>query len=179
MGRPVPRALHQGGPPAWAGPGAALHAELRPVRAAGAGGRAVSAVLGYGIWVASLGRKRTLRFVAVSLENSHRRVKDRVMTRLAGIIIFFALTACSAAPNRDEQAPTPEERRSETPQVMSARTTCQPLLKSEKSEQFDVGISDYEACLGERANLTHPADRQLCDLAKSTISADGVCILGE
>lgn len=59
--------------------------------------------------------------------------------------------------------------------AITAKQACQHL----EHEQMDVGISDYEACLGQRANLTRPASRELCDMAKSDISSDGVCILSE
>lgn len=51
--------------------------------------------------------------------------------------------------------------------------------KGRSDDEMDVGISDYRACLGEQANRTQPADRKLCELAKSTISADGRCVLAE
>ena len=79
--------------------------------------------------------------------------------RLAGIAL--ALAACSAD--------------SEPPNVVAARDAC----KHREHLEMDVGISDYEACLGARANLTRPADRQLCALAKSQMSSEGICILAE
>lgn len=59
--------------------------------------------------------------------------------------------------------------------VVAAKRVCQHV----KHEQMGVGISDYEACLGQQANLTRPASRELCAMAKSDMSADGFCILGQ
>jgi hypothetical protein len=94
----------------------------------------------------------------------------------------IALTACS--PGSDELPLTNMTRDAleakEPAAIQSARYACRHLREPESEyEAFDVGISDYEACLGERANLTHPANRQLCDLAKSTMSPAGACILAE
>lgn len=78
----------------------------------------------------------------------------------------IAVAACSEA-----REPSPIE---------SALATCKHLREPQKEpKKFEVGISDYEACLGERANGTHPANQRLCNLAKSTMSASGTCILGE
>lgn len=64
--------------------------------------------------------------------------------------------------------------------IRSARQTCKHLRDGPGvHDEVDVGISNYEACLGQMANLTHPANPQLCDLAKSKMSASGECILGE
>jgi hypothetical protein len=96
--------------------------------------------------------------------------------------VAFALAACS--PSKDNPAPmhsgTSAARSADHPQVASAKLACEHLAEPPRQhQQFDVGISPYEACLGDRANLTRPADRELCGLAKSTISAGGACILGE
>jgi len=94
----------------------------------------------------------------------------------------LALAACS--PSSDVPNPahtgTNAARSADHSQVASAKLACEHLAEPPRQhQQFDVGISPYEACLGDRANLTRPADRELCALAKSTISADGACILGE
>lgn len=47
------------------------------------------------------------------------------------------------------------------------------------NSQMDVGISEYQECLGNHANLTNPANSDLCEKAGSTMSPDGRCILGE
>jgi hypothetical protein len=67
-----------------------------------------------------------------------------------------------------------------SPRLASAKLACDHLAQPpEKDQQPDVGISPYETCLGDQANLTHPADRRLCELARSTMSANGNCVLGE
>lgn len=94
----------------------------------------------------------------------------------------FALAACSPGSDGDapirtgpNTAPNADQAR-----VASAKLACEHLTPPPRQhQQFDVGISPYEACLADRANMTRPADRELCALAKSTMSADGACILGE
>lgn len=98
------------------------------------------------------------------------------------LLLPFVLASCSLVADESEQAASTRDasKASEPAAITSARHACKHLRKSSrKSEEFDVGISDYEACLGERANLTHPANPHLCALAKSTMSASGTCILGE
>lgn len=90
------------------------------------------------------------------------------------------LTACWSGPDEQIAAARDGPQAREPAAIKTARQACKHLLEPPREHQkFDVGISDYEACLGERANLTHPASPQLCDLANSTMSASGVCILGE
>lgn len=99
-----------------------------------------------------------------------------MMARALIVVIAILVAACSADSDPDQQSTNSSSlREAEPPQVVSARDAC----KHHEQVEMDVGISPYEACLGKRANLTRPADRQLCDLAKSTMSSDGVCILGE
>ena len=96
------------------------------------------------------------------------------MARLAPLLSVVATTACSP-----DAAPSPNESQAhaaESEVVAAARRAC-AHLKTDR--HMEVGISDYEACLGERANMTRPASRELCTLAKSTMSTDGVCILSE
>ena len=99
------------------------------------------------------------------------------MRRSAVVAITIAIAACSAGENSGQQSSTASGtvERADAPNVASARKACE----SRERREMEVGISDYETCLGERANLSRPADRQLCDLARSTMSADGVCILSE
>lgn len=90
------------------------------------------------------------------------------------------MAACSSGSNEQAASARDASKAREPAAIKSARRACKRLrIPSEEHEKFDVGISDYEACLGERANLTHPANPQLCHLAKSTMSATGICILGE
>ena len=44
---------------------------------------------------------------------------------------------------------------------------------------MDVGISDYQTCVGKLANRTRPANRELCNEANGTITTDGSCRLPE
>jgi len=98
------------------------------------------------------------------------------MARSLIVALSFVAVACSVESDPGQSiAASPAPQEAEPPQVVSARHAC----KHHEQVEVDVGISPYEACLGERANLTRPADRQLCDLAKSTMSSDGVCILSE
>ena len=92
------------------------------------------------------------------------------------------LAACSPGSDESQQrtAARDASEAGEPAAIKSARQACKHLREPPREhETFDVGISDYEACLGERANLTQPANPQLCGLAKSTMSASGTCILGE
>jgi len=94
----------------------------------------------------------------------------------------LALAACSSGSDDNQQAMAARDALDarEPAAIKSARQACKHLREPPRErERFDVGISNYEACLGEKANLIHPANAQLCDLAKSTISASGICILGE
>ncbi len=99
---------------------------------------------------------------------------------LLGLPLWLA--ACSSGSEESRQTTTARDalEAREPTAIKSARATCKHLREAAaKHEQFDVGISNYEACLGERANLTRPANRQLCDLANSAMSASGACILAE
>jgi len=100
--------------------------------------------------------------------------------RLPVLILLTALLA-ACSPESDQQADAGRDASEArvTATIKSARQACKHLRKPRGEQKFDVGISDYEACLGERANLTRPANGQLCDLAKSTMSASGTCVLGE
>lgn len=94
--------------------------------------------------------------------------------------LIVLLTGCSPEPDQQADAPRDATETAGIAAIKSARQACKHLRGSpEEHKKFDVGISDYEACLGERANLTRPANRQLCDLAKSAMSASGTCVLGE
>jgi hypothetical protein len=97
-----------------------------------------------------------------------------LVARLAPLLSAFAMAACSpdaaSTPNRSQT------NLAESETVTAAKTACAHL---DADKRMEVGISDYEACLGERANMTRPASRELCTLAKSNMSADGVCILSE
>ena len=98
------------------------------------------------------------------------------MIRL-GFAAILALAACSQRPDQTQPSTSTNEKRvAEQAAARSGRQACQHL---QSHEQFDVGVSPYEACLGEQANRTRPANRQLCDLAKSTMAASGVCVLAE
>jgi len=98
------------------------------------------------------------------------------------IFIPLALAACSSDTREKEQAIAARYalEAKEPAAIKLARKSCKHLrTPSDKFDEFDVGISDYEACLGEKANLTNPANSQLCELTKSTMSPSGRCILGE
>jgi hypothetical protein len=56
----------------------------------------------------------------------------------------------------------------------SARA-CQSLSK----QYVATGMSDYEKCMVAQANRSQPADKELCKMAGSEISADGKCLLGQ
>lgn len=100
--------------------------------------------------------------------------------RLPVLILLTALlAACSPEPDQQADAGRDASEARVTAAIKSARQACKHLRKPREEQKFDVGISDYEACLGERANLMRPANRQLCDLAKSTMSPSGTCVLGE
>jgi hypothetical protein len=94
--------------------------------------------------------------------------------------LYVVLAACSSGSNEQAASDRDASEAREPAAIKSAQRACKHLREPPREhEKFDVGISDYDACLGERANLTHPANPQLCDLAKSTMSAAGTCILGE
>lgn len=111
------------------------------------------------------------------------KAADRAGPVAMRLPVFFVLTALLAAcsPEADQQADAGRDasEATETAAIKSARQACKHLRKPRVEHKFDVGISDYEACLGGRANLTRPANGQLCDLAKSTMSPSGKCVLGE
>ncbi len=92
----------------------------------------------------------------------------------------IVLAACSSGSGEQAAAARNASEAREPAAIKSARQACKHLREPPgEHEKFDVGITDYEACLGEKANLTHPANPQLCNLAKSTMSASGTCVLGE
>lgn len=98
------------------------------------------------------------------------------------VYLPIMLGACSSSSDGNQQAIVARDasEATEPAAIRSARHACKPLREPPRQhEKFDVGISNYEACLGERANLSRPANPQLCDLTKSTMSASGTCILGE
>lgn len=88
-------------------------------------------------------------------------------------VIWF-LTACSPGGEPNQQAPERADT-SKPASIASARHSCEHVT----NKSADVGISDYQACLGQKANLSRPANRKLCDLSKGTMSASGTCILAE
>lgn len=100
-----------------------------------------------------------------------------VMPRLAFFALMGFLAACapSADSGREQAAPDQGQDR-ETSEVARAKDACS---KFNNREKMDVGISAYESCLGQRANLTHPANSELCALARSRMSGDGTCVLAE
>lgn len=133
-------------------------------------------------------RRAAWRLVETSaaFQKGHSKVAFRTEFPAGRFCLFFCtsivLAACSpssdASPEANAVRDALEAREPAT--IRSARHACRHLREPQgKHEEFDVGISDYEACLGERANLTHPANRQLCDIAKSTMSPAGTCILSE
>ncbi|WP_298089345.1 hypothetical protein [uncultured Sphingomonas sp.] len=100
------------------------------------------------------------------------------------ILLFLPLVLASCSSGSDESQQATSVRYAAEGggpvAIKLARQACKHLREPlREHEEFDVGISNYEACLGERANLTHPANPQLCALAKSTMSASRTCILGE
>jgi hypothetical protein len=94
--------------------------------------------------------------------------------RPAFLLCAFVTAACS--PDAASLLSQSQAHAAESRTVAAARRAC-AHLKSDG--HMEVGISDYEACLGKRSNMTRPANHELCTLAKSTMSADGVCILSE
>jgi hypothetical protein len=95
------------------------------------------------------------------------------MTRLT-LLALVGLTACSQSVTSGQEPARREHR--ESSEVVRAKIACG---KFDDHGKMDVGISAYESCLGQRANLTHPANRELCALARSRMSADGTCALAE
>lgn len=98
------------------------------------------------------------------------------------LLLPFVLASCTLVTGESQEAASIRDASegSEPAAIKSARHACKHLREpSKKPDEFDVGISDYEACLGERANLTHPANPHLCALVKSTMSTSGTCILSE
>lgn len=98
------------------------------------------------------------------------------------VAIALTLAACSretASPPSSPEAQNTNQV-AEPPSIAAAKRACEHLKQlPSNGEQMDVGISNYEACLGNRANLTRPASLKLCALARSHLSADGICILSE
>ncbi len=98
------------------------------------------------------------------------------MRKLHFLLLPLAV-GCSpdqAQPSSNSQVGTAANMADSSP-VAAAKQACKDMTH----EQMDVGISNYEACLGQRANLTRPASRELCAMAKSVMSADGACKLSE
>jgi hypothetical protein len=98
------------------------------------------------------------------------------------LLLPLVLASCSLVSDESQEGTSTRDalEASEPAAIKSARHACKHLREpARKPKDFDVGISNYEACLGERANLTHPANPHLCALAKSTMSASGTCILSE
>lgn len=89
------------------------------------------------------------------------------------LVVALTFAACS---NEAEQTDSSGRRSSADTLAVS---TAQEACKGREHEPADVGISDYEACLGEHANRTRPADPQLCKMARSNMSRNGRCLLGE
>lgn len=94
--------------------------------------------------------------------------------------VLIGLAACSSGSDQSKKT-TGDASEANVPTVIkSARQACNHLRKPARDhEEVDVGISEYEACLGKQANLSLPANPRLCDLAKGTMSASGMCVLGE
>jgi hypothetical protein len=116
------------------------------------------------------------------LEITAVQAHPSAMRRLKLLVIPLALSACSSGSDKSQQSTANRDalEANEPAAIRSARQMCAHLRETPREhEDFDVGISDYQACLGKKANLTHPANAQLCDLAKSTMSASGVCVLAE
>lgn len=98
------------------------------------------------------------------------------------LLLPLTLACCSSGSDESKQATLIRDdlEVSEPATIKLARQACKHLREPPKEhEKLDAGISNYEACLGERANLTRPANPQLCALAKSTMSASGTCILSD
>jgi hypothetical protein len=51
--------------------------------------------------------------------------------------------------------------------------------RHQDNSPVEVGISDYQVCVGELANRSQPADRKLCAEAGSTMTLEGRCQLSE
>lgn len=96
--------------------------------------------------------------------------------------LLILLAGCTAAPDEVEQRSVSRNsfEANESAVVKAAREACKHLREPfGKEEEAEVGISNYKVCLGDQANLYRPADRELCDLASSTMSNNGTCILAE
>lgn len=108
-----------------------------------------------------------------------RMLSWRMLTKVSMAVIAtvsFA-AACSSEPRQVASSSPAGQGRST---ILGATLACKHLKKDEKRAAApSVGISAYEVCLGEQANLTRPANPQLCALAKSVMSPAGICILGE
>ena len=100
-----------------------------------------------------------------------------LMRRLASFALIGILAACAPSADRGREQAAPDRGQQHAAfDVMRAEEACE---RFENQKKMDVGISAYESCLGRKANLTHPANRKLCTLARSKISADGTCVLAE
>ena len=98
------------------------------------------------------------------------------MQRSAFLCLMGLLCACAQpADNRKDQAESSEHRGAEAAVIARAKADCSKF----ENPPVDVGISAYETCLGQHANLTHPANPELCTLARSAMSEDGTCLLAE
>jgi len=106
-------------------------------------------------------------------------VSGSMLTKLSMMMIETIASAATCLGEPRQLAASVAEARGDAA-VLAATRACEHLKKDEKHAAAPpVGVSAYEACLGERANLTRPANSQLCALAKSVLSPAGICIIGE
>lgn len=91
----------------------------------------------------------------------------------------IVLAACSSGSDEQAAGTRDASQAREPAAIKTARQACKHLREPPKHEKFDGGISNYEACLGERTNLTHPANPQLRDLTKNTMSVSGARVFAE
>ena len=79
------------------------------------------------------------------------------------LIAGLLLAGCSANGERDRQA------------AAAAVSECEGLNNS-----MAIGMNAHDTCLVEHANKTHPANKEICDMANSEIDANsGVCLFGQ
>jgi hypothetical protein len=98
--------------------------------------------------------------------------------RSIALVAVFAFAASQAA--AQQQITSSAAATKDGSALLAAERACKHLKKAVNNALPPApGISTYEACLGERANLTLPANPKLCALAKSIMSPGGICILGE
>jgi hypothetical protein len=100
-----------------------------------------------------------------------------LMKRLPFLALMALITACAPSSNRGKEQAAQARPDHQTEELQRATEAC--LKFDDPKMKMEVGISAYESCLGRRANLTHPANRELCALAQSKMSADGTCVLAE